>query len=214
MDAVLGDAARLGITVVAATGDGLATDGLMDGRAHVDYPASSPYVLACGGTRANLTDDRRAIASEVVWNDGVSGTGGGISDVYPVPAYQAGVTLPASVNDGARRRGVPDLALSAAPTPGYRIIVRGTPVVAGGTSAAAPLFGGFLALVNEQRGRSVGLINDVLYQQPALFRPVTAGDNKPFGSEIGYEAGMTWCACTGLGTPIGAAIIRTLTAIV
>jgi kumamolisin len=212
MDAALADAANLGVTVVAAVGDTLATDGLMDGGAHVDYPASSPYVLACGGTRITLTADRLGITQEQVWNDRISGTGGGISDVYPVPAYQSGLTLPTSVNDGGRRRGVPDLTASAAADPGYRIVVHGNPVVMGGTSAVAPLCGGFLALINEQRRTPLGMVHERLYRGGSgLFRPVTAGDNRPFGSDIGYDAGAGWSACAGLGSPIGRAIIDSLT---
>ena len=211
MNAALADAANLGMTVLAAVGDSLATDGLMDGRAHVDYPASSPYVLACGGTRATLTADRLGIAQEQVWNDRTSGTGGGISDIYPVPAYQSGLPLPPSVNDRGRRRGVPDLTASAAADPGYRIVVHGNPVVMGGTSAVAPLCGGFLALINERRQSPLGLVHERLYRASGLFRPVTVGDNRPFGSDIGYDAGAGWSACAGLGVPIGRAIVDSLT---
>jgi kumamolisin len=211
MDAALADAANLGVTVVAAVGDNLATDGLMDGRAHVDYPASSPYVLACGGTHMTLTADRLGIAQEQVWNDRTSGTGGGISDVYAVPAYQSGLPLPPSINDSGRRRGVPDLTAAAAADPGYRIVVHGNPVVMGGTSAVAPLCGGFLALINERRRSTLGLVHQRLYHASGLFRPVTVGDNRPFGSDIGYDAGAGWSACAGLGVPIGRAIIDTLT---
>jgi kumamolisin len=211
MDAALADAANVGVTVVAAVGDSLATDGLMDGSAHVDYPASSPYVLACGGTRTTLTADRLGIVQEQVWNDRTSGTGGGISDVYPVPAYQSGLTLPPSVNDGGRRRGVPDLTASAAPEPGYRIVVHGNPVVMGGTSAVAPLCGGFLALINERRRSPLGLVHQRLYRASGLFQPVTVGDNRPFGSDIGYDADAGWSACGGLGVPIGRAIVDSLT---
>ena len=210
MDAALADAARLGITVVAATGDMLATDGLMDARVHVDYPASSPYVLACGGTRVALTADGASIQSEQVWNDRTSGTGGGISDAYQVPAYQRRVALPASLNDGARRRGVPDLAAAAASEPGYRIVCRGSEFAMGGTSAVTPLWAGLLALINERRQVPLGLVHSHLYGSPGVFRPVTVGDNKPFGSDLGYEAGPAWSACTGLGAPIGAALLEAL----
>jgi kumamolisin len=210
MDAALADAARFRITVVAATGDMLATDGFMDGHAHVDYPASSPYVLACGGTAVSLSADRASVDQEQVWNDRMSGTGGGISDVYSIPDYQTAINLPVSVNDGGRRRGVPDLAAAAAPDPGYRIQFRGNAVTMGGTSAVAPLFAGFLALINERRGSPMGLIHAPLYQSNGLFRPITAGDNRPFGSKLGYDSKGSWSACTGLGAPIGAAIVNAL----
>jgi kumamolisin len=212
MDATLADAARLGITVVAATGDKLASDGLMDGRAHVDYPASSPYVLACGGTRVSLSVDRASIAAEEAWNDRTSGTGGGISDFYPVPSYQRDASLPASLNDGAYRRGVPDLAAAAAPDPGYRVVFRGESLMMGGTSAVAPLWGAFLALINEQRRSPLGFVHGWLYSHGGLFRPVTVGDNKPFGSDLGYTANGGWSACCGLGAPVGSAVLQALTA--
>jgi kumamolisin len=210
MDAALADAARFRITVVAATGDMLATDGLMDGHAHVDYPASSPYVLACGGTAVNLAADRARIDQEQVWNERMSGTGGGISDVYSVPDYQTAISLPLSVNDGGRRRGVPDLAAAAAADPGYKIQFRGNAVTMGGTSAVAPLFAGFLALINERRGSPVGLVHAPLYQTNGLFRSIIVGDNRPFGSKLGYDARGSWSACTGLGAPIGSAIVNAL----
>jgi kumamolisin len=211
LDAVLHDAVRLGITVVAASGDSLATAGLFD-AAHVVYPASSPYVLSCGGTQISLDQAASAITAEVVWNDGTNGTGGGISDFYSVPAFQAKANLPASVNGGRRGRGVPDIAAAAAETNGYRITLDNNEVIGSGTSAAAPLWGAFIALINERRGRSLGFVNDVLYQKTNLLRPITSGNNMCLG--IGYQAGPDpgWNACTGLGAPDGAAMIAALAA--
>jgi kumamolisin len=210
LDGALADAVRLGITVVAAAGDDLATDRQSDNKAHVDYPASSPYVLGCGGTRITLDALGAAIVDEVVWNDRLHGTGGGISDIYPVPAFQRSAKIPPSVNDGRRGRGVPDVAAAASATNGYRIYLHGSEVVIGGTSAAAPLWAAFIALLNAQRGQSLGFINPTLYQDPSLLRPIVSGDNAIFG--IGYEAGPGWNACAGLGAPKGAAIIASLTA--
>jgi kumamolisin len=114
------DAKDLRVSVVAASGDSLATGGLIGKGANVFFPASSPYVLGCGGTAPALSTDSTAIQSEAVWNEGGIGTGGGISDVFPVPDYQSGFTLPASVNGGRPGRGVPDVAAAASPIPGYR----------------------------------------------------------------------------------------------
>jgi len=211
VDGALADAVRLGVTVVVAAGDDLATERMNDERVHVDYPASSPYVLACGGTKLTLDAAGTAIADEVVWNDGVRGTGGGISDIYQVPSYQGSVALPPSLNDGKRRRGVPDVAAAAAETNGYRIRLNGADIVTGGTSAAAPLWGAFIALINEQRGQPIGFINPTLYRNPQLLKPITSGDNMDGG--LGYKAGPGWSACTGLGSPIGAASIAALTAV-
>jgi kumamolisin len=117
IQAALADAVRLKVSVTAASGDYLATGGLSDGAAHVFFPSSSPYVLACGGTKLNLQDG--AIASEKVWKEETIGTGGGISDVFPVPDYQMNASLPQSVTTGKKGRGVPDVAAAAASVPGY-----------------------------------------------------------------------------------------------
>ena len=212
MDAALAAAVQSGVTVIAAAGDDLATERRGDGKAHVDYPAASPFVLACGGTEVTLNAAGDSIVAETVWNTGGSrGTGGGISEKYPVPAYQQNLALPPSVNDGdGPGRGVPDVAAAASETNGYRIVFNKTEIVTGGTSAAAPLWAAFIALLNEQRGQAIGFINPSLYANPALFRPITSGNNMAFG--IGYSAGPAWNACAGLGSPIGAAILAQFTA--
>jgi kumamolisin len=214
-DTVLQDAVRLGITVLASAGDDLATDRMNDGTAHVDYPASSPYVLGCGGTQIKLDAAQAAITDETVWNDGRHGTGGGISDVYPVPAFQRGTQLPDSINDGKQRRGVPDVAAAAAETNGYRIVLGKKEIVNSGTSAVAPLWGALIALINEQRGATLGFVNTQLYQSPQLFNRVKSGDNADTFFKLGYHAAAdgSWSACTGLGTPNGAPIIAALTSV-
>jgi kumamolisin len=211
VQAALADAVRLRVTVVIASGDALASGGLTDGKAHVLFPASSPYVLGCGGTLATLAANGNNIAAETVWNDGFTGTGGGISDTFPVPDYQSNLALPPSVNDGATRRGIPDVAGAAAKTPGYRIILGGNPVVKDGTSAIAPLWAALIALANVQRARPLGLVNPALYANPGLFRPITQGNNRVGGK--GYDAGPGWNACTGLGVPKGDDIIAALAAV-
>jgi kumamolisin len=206
MQAVLADAKRLRVSVVFAAGDELATGGLTDGKAHVWFPASSPYALGCGGTLPNLDDN--GVAAETVWHEGYSGTGGGISDAFPVPDYQSHLALPPSVNDGALRRGVPDVAGAAAGTPGYRIVLNGNETVEDGTSAVAPLWAALLAIANAQRDTPLGFVNSALYANPSLFRPVTLGNNRAGGK--GYDAGPGWNACTGLGVPKGAELIAAL----
>jgi len=221
LDAILQDAMRLGITVLASSGDDLSTDGFTDANGlpdgvHVDYPASSPYVLACGGTQIELDDSRTKIVGEVVWNDRrMHGTGGGISAFYSVPDFQKSVALPVSLNEGKRGRGVPDVAAVAAGKYGYLIILGKTAIVDGGTSAVAPLWGALIALLNERRGAAVGLIHESLYKNRAFFNLVTAGDNKDSVLKIGYQAAPdgSWNACTGLGTPNGPSIISALTVV-
>jgi kumamolisin len=213
LDAVLQDAVRLGITVLATAGDDLAWERMGGQKAFVNYPASSPYVLGCGGTQISLDAAQAAIADEVVWNDrGQRGTGGGISEFYIVPAFQTGAHLPGSINDGKPGRGVPDVAAAAAAINGYRIVINGTALTASGTSAVAPLWAAFVALLNAERGAALGFVNDQLYQMPALFRVIRSGDNIDSISGLGYSAGPGWSACTGLGSPKGDAIITALTA--
>jgi len=209
MQAALADAIRLRVSMVFASGDELATGGLTDGKVHVWFPASSPYVLGCGGTSPILGAGNTSIASEAVWNEGFSGTGGGISDVFPVPAYQEKLALPKSLNDGNVRRGVPDVAGAAASTPGYRIVVNGTEVIMDGTSAATPLWAALIAMVNAARGEPVGFLNSALYSNPDAFRLIDRGNNRIGGK--GYDAGPGWNACTGLGVPKGEDIIAALT---
>src|SRR5262249_11883270 len=150
-EAALADAVRLRIAVVVASGDYLANGGFLDGKAHVFYPASSPYVVSCGGTMGTINPAAGRIDDEEVWNEGPSGlgSGGGISETFPVPAYQTGFNVPRSVNPGASAgRGVPDVAALAASDPGYKIVVARTTKSRGGTSAATPLWAGVLALAN------------------------------------------------------------------
>jgi kumamolisin len=204
------DAGTLGITVCCAAGDSGASDGVGDGLLHVDFPASSPYALGCGGT--SLTASGSTIASETVWNDGNgAATGGGISDTFDLPSWQANASVPASANPGGRvGRGVPDVSGDADPQTGYLVQVDGQSFVVGGTSAVAPLWAGLIALLNQQLPRHVGFINPVLYQQPpsaSVLHDITSGAND------GYSAGPGWDACTGLGSPNGAALLSALAAL-
>ncbi len=199
-------AGALGVTVTVAAGDDGSSDGVNDGLAHVDFPASSPNVLACGGTR--LIGSGQTITSETVWNDGASGgaTGGGISAFFiPPPAWQSNINLPASVNPGAKPgRGVPDVAGDADPVTGYQVRVDGDNTVIGGTSAVAPLWAGLVALLNQSLGKSVGYLNPWLYTKAesisGAIHDITSGNNGA------YQAGAGWDACTGLGSADGAKI--------
>ncbi len=133
--------AALGVTVCVAAGDNGSTDGVSDGLDHVDFPASSPYSLACGGTTLDISGG--TISSEVVWNDMSSGdgaTGGGISDTFPIPSWQANANVPPSDNPGNfEGRGLPDVSGDADPETGYQVQVDGSSFAVGGTSAVAPL---------------------------------------------------------------------------
>jgi kumamolisin len=217
-DDVLIDAAALGITVLAAAGDHGAGDAVRTGKAHADYPASSVYMIGCGGT--TLFNDNGQ-PSEVAWNDGDGwATGGGISDVYPQPRWQL-VTLPPNVNGtGQPGRGVPDIAGNADNASGYIILVDGHWVPVGGTSAVAPLYAGLVALINQALGQPVQALLQKLYgmsadQKASVFRDITAGDNSvpksQFGPAVGgYEAAAGWDACTGFGSINGTALLQML----
>ena len=203
MDQAFQDAASLGVTICVASGDGGSGDGASDGKAHVDFPASSPNVLGCGGTRVTAATGAAAITKETVWNDGAQGGagGGGISVLFPVPVYQQGVALPPSANAGAGPgRGVPDVAGNADPESGYQVLVDGNAMVIGGTSAVAPLWAGLIARINAANGAKAGFINPALYKASQALRDVTTGDNGAFESVKG------WDACTGLGSPNGAQV--------
>ena len=193
MTSAFQDAAELGVSVFAASGDGLATDGQSDGRAHVDFPASSPWIVGCGGTHLSKT-------AETVWNSNGAGTGGGISTLFAAPGYQANLKLPAPADPGAKPgRGVPDVAGDADPATGYRVVVDGKAEVIGGTSAVAPLWAGLFALVNELAGHPSGQPHALLYAHPEAFIDIRRGDNRAGG--VGYKAAKGWDACTGLGAP-------------
>ena len=210
-DQAFQDAAAVGVTVCVATGDAGSSDGVDDGLAHVDFPASSPNALACGGTTLNTNAAGSAITSEVVWNDTADGggaTGGGISDQFALPSYQDNAGVPPSVNAGARvGRGVPDVAANADPNTGYEVRVDGSSVVVGGTSAVAPLWAGLVALLNQSLGKPVGFLNPNLYgsiAQDGVFRDITSGNNGA------YSAGPGWDACTGWGVADGTKLLAAL----
>jgi kumamolisin len=208
LDDACQSAAALGVTVTASTGDNGSTDGLSDGQNHVDFPASSPHVLACSGT--TLQGSGSTISSEVVWNDLSSNegaTGGGVSNFFPLPSWQAGSNVPKPTNS-AGGRGVPDVAGDADPLTGYTVRVDGQSLVIGGTSAVAPLWAGLIAVANAQNGKSAGFLQPAIYAAKArsAFNDITSGTNYA-GTPVGFKAGPGWDACTGLGSPVGTKLI-------
>ena len=205
MDSACQSAAALGITITAAAGDDGSSDGVSDGKNHVDFPASSPHVLACGGT--NLVGNGSSISDETVWNAQPQGgaTGGGVSNVFPLPTWQAGVNVP-KPDMPTGGRGVPDVAGDADPATGYVIRVDGKTMTIGGTSAVAPLWAGLIAVANQQNGAAAGFVNPALYaaRNKAAFRDTVKGSNG------GFPAGTGWDACTGFGSPIAPRIISVI----
>jgi kumamolisin len=204
-DQAFQEAAVLGVTVCCAAGDSGSSDGVPDGQSHVDFPASSGFVLGCGGT--NLSSNGTTITSEVVWNDpGDGATGGGVSRQFALPSWQANAGVPPSPAPGFKGRGVPDVAGDASPATGYIVRVDGQLTTIGGTSAVAPLWAGLIALLNELKGKPMGHLNPVLYglASKGVFHDITQGNNGD------YSAGPGWDPCTGLGTPDGAKIMGAL----
>ena len=192
-------ASVLGVTITLAAGDSGSSDGVTDGKVHVDFPASSPYVLACGGTSLKVNGNGQ-VASEVVWHDSSSSaTGGGVSNVFPIPGYQANAKVPVSLDTKFVGRGLPDVAGDADPDTGYKVRVDGQDMVIGGTSAVAPLMAGLVALVNQKKGTPAGFINTGLYANPAQCRDIVSGNNNTTKANTGYSAGPGWDACSGWG---------------
>lgn len=205
LDQAFRAAALLGITVCAASGDNGYTDGLTGRVAHVDYPASSPHVLACGGTRLAETDTG---IEEVVWNDhDGNSTGGGVSALYEVPSWQAGARVPPTVNEGGGMgRGVPDVAGNADPETGWLVGDGINDHPFGGTSAVAPLWAAFVAQLNQRLDARAGFLNPLLYQlDGSVFNDVPRGGNGAYRARRG-----AWDACTGHGTPRGQALLDAL----
>ena len=205
-DSAFQAATAMGITVCVASGDNGSSDGVADGADHVDFPASSPHVLACGGT--SLQASGNAITAESVWNDGEEGGsgGGGVSSVFALPGWQEGLQVTRTSGGTAplSMRGVPDVSGNADPATGYDVLIDGTNTVIGGTSAVAPLWAGLIARINATSGSPVGFVNPTLYATPTALRDITQGNNGDFAAAPG------WDACTGLGSPDGLQIATLL----
>jgi kumamolisin len=221
MNEAISDAAALGTTVTVASGDNGSSDNpnSTSGVA-VDFPASSPYSLACGGTTLVGNTATNTITSEVVWNElahNEGAGGGGVSVVYAEPTWQQGAGVPASAaggtgigSAGKPGRGVPDVSGNADPVTGYQVVVDGQATPIGGTSAVAPLWAGLIARLAQASGTRFGLL------QPLIYKGVTPGvaaagfNDIVEGTNGAYKAGPGWDACTGLGSPNGTALLSLL----
>jgi Pro-kumamolisin, activation domain/Abnormal spindle-like microcephaly-assoc'd, ASPM-SPD-2-Hydin/Subtilase family len=223
----LTDAANLGVTVFFSSGDDGSDNGVGDGSAHCNYPASEDGVIACGGTYiANVSGKS---FTEGTWNDGGTkaapggATGGGVSDVYGLPSWQDNIGVPKSANDNTTvGRGVPDVSGNASPFSGYTLTLYGTLTTSltvasgtgkgstvgtiGGTSAVAPLYAGLLAVIEEQIGKPLGYLNPLLYalQNDGPIVDINDGANNSWAGEAKpktpyYTCVAGWDACTGLG---------------
>ena len=222
MNEAISDAAALGVTVTVAAGDNGSSDNASStSGVAVDFPASSPYSLACGGTTLIGNTATSTITSEVVWNENArqaGAGGGGVSVVYAQPAWQKNAGVPATAATGVTGigsaaepgRGVPDVAGNADPYSGYQVVVDGKAQPIGGTSAVAPLWAGLIARLAQASGTRFGLLQPLLYAgitpgaDVAGFRDIVDGGNGA------YKAGPGWDACTGLGSPNGTALLARL----
>ncbi|HEY9756555.1 MAG TPA: S53 family peptidase [Oculatellaceae cyanobacterium] len=203
MDDAFKAASELGMSVFVAAGDDGADDNVGDGCAHVDFPASSPSVTACGGTTLSYES---GVKTETVWNDMFGGaTGGGISNFFARPSYQQSLAIPSNLNGSTQGRGLPDVSAVADPNTGYSVLVDGNWQIVGGTSAVAPLFAGMTARFNQLASRHSGLFNTVIYglSGSTAFNDIVTGDNSCDGVN-GYSAGPGWDPVSGFGSPKGA----------
>lgn len=194
-NAALQAAALAGITVTVASGDNGSADG---GKGNnVDFPASSPWVLGCGGTSLPSLSP----SGEVVWNDGTKGgaTGGGVSVDFALPTFQASAGVA-----GGKFRGVPDVAAVADPETGWNVIVNSAAMVVGGTSAVAPFMAAMAVVLSQALGKNVGFLPPLLYAMEPNFRDITSGNNGTYIARVGYDS------CTGLGAPVVDKILAAL----
>ena len=191
---VFQQAAAAGITVTAAAGDNGSADG--ETGAHVDFPASSPYVCGCGGTSLVSVSP----IDEIVWNNGDGATGGGVSALFALPSWQAQAGVP-----GAKKRGVPDIAGNADPETGWSIIVEGKTAVVGGTSAVAPMIAALAAVLGQALDKNVGFLPSILYTLPSgAMRDIVQGNNGTYIAKSGYDC------CSGQGVPVGTKLLAAL----
>jgi kumamolisin len=225
MDAVndaMKEAAGRGIPVCVASGDDGSDDQVGDGAAHINFPATSPYVLSVGGTALHKAATG---GGEVVWfdgdglrKDGGGSTGGGVSAYFPKPAWQSPYDIP-SVNPNAPvGRIVPDVSANAAGSTGYFMVAQGKGEVSGGTSAATPLWAALLARLIKG-GIAVNYVTPLFYQAvpgsggktlgDLALNDITSGNNKTAAAG-GYAAGPGFDAATGWGSPKGAALAEIL----
>ncbi len=190
--------------------------------AAVDEPSDNPCITVVGGT--TLSTSGGNWSSEVVWLtpasvDPFSGatiplqaSGGGISTVYPIPSWQQGISMTA--NQGSTTmRNLPDVALIANNIDivfGNDAIGLSFDFVVSGTSLSAPLWAGFMALVNQQAALNqqppVGFVNPALYaigksaNYHSCFHDITSGNNFNTRSPAKYSAVTGYDLCTGWGT--------------
>ena len=204
------EAAMMGITITVASGNGGSGCGKIDGKMHISFPASCPYVMATGGTRLNTVSG--TVVNEVAWNSAAAFgkslwgirpqggvTGGGYSNFFARHPYQDAQASHAG-------RGVPDVVANADPDTGYKILVDGKQMIVGGTSAAAALMAGLVIVLNHKLNRKLGFVNPALYglRYSNAFHQISAGTNGAHSTSFG------WNPVAGLGSPVGTQMLHLL----
>jgi kumamolisin len=206
MDSAFQEAAGRHITVLAASGDSGPSDGLGNNVLAVDFPASSPWVTAVGGT--HLHASASAIEGESIWDDGANGgsSGRGVSAIFARPSWQASIKAP-KTSEGFSGRALPDVVANASPSTGYITEVDGRSMVVGGTAATTPLWAGFIALLNQGIGHNVGFLNEKLYTTVGpggALRSVAQNATSPAPTTSG------WSPLSGWGSPNGEKLLVAL----
>ena len=230
-DTIFTNMAAVGQSFFNASGDsdafttGASSVNGVDNTSLYNAPSSSPYITLVGGTTLTMTGTGASYASETVWNwgydpsaGGYVGSSGGISSHYPIPSWQTNVNNLAGRGGSTSLRNIPDVALTA-----DNVFVdygNGSSDVYGGTSCAAPLWAGFMALVNQQAAASgkssAGFINPAIYAIAAgpgyssCFNDITTGNNTWPSSPNLFYATNGYDLCTGWGTPNGTNLINAL----
>lgn len=200
LDKLFQHAALKGVTICASTGD-MGDGSVRYGKPTPQFPASSPNVLACGGSSVSAD-----LSRETSWYEPISGTpiamsgGYGLSQLFAIPSWQK------EAGTGSTYRAYPDVASKADVQGGYDVVVTGLDIPMGGTSAAAPMWAALAALINERLGRRVGPLGPCLYTKPfaQAVRDITQSGGGP------CTPGPGWNPCTGLGSPLGTGLLAAL----
>ncbi len=197
-----------GITFLASTGDGGGSGFSSGPEGTPEYPATSPFVTAVGGTQTYVSAAQGggSTFAQTAWSNtgfvpnsaNYGGGGGGVSILEPLPWYQQSQQVPASFPNG---RLNPDLSLQAGGDPGTYIVDSGSVTTSGGTSESVQLLSGLLTLVAQSAGGPLGLINPFLYSvgdnssaYASAYTPITTGYIVPWTSSYGYNLATGWGA--------------------
>jgi subtilase family serine protease len=219
-------AARESVTVLASAGDTGSANFNVDHKFYpfptVNYPASSPWVTAVGGTSL-YADTSGNYLSETVWDNASGAGGGGVSQYFAEPFYQRSLTAYQPLLQG--KRGIPDVSYNADPETAILVYASFLPSCAGcyffigGTSEGSPQWAGIIADANQLARHAIGYLNPTIYglndaDGAKYFHDITAGNNG-FAGIPGYSAAPGWDLATGWGTPnLGGGETRDLGALV